>query len=83
MLILTRRSGESIVIGDNVTVSVLSIQGNQIRLGIDAPRNVAVHREEIYLKIKESKAISSGLSHDEEPGNSYAMVAQGSSLSKA
>jgi len=52
MLILTRRANEAIKIGDNVTISVLAIRGNQVRLGIDAPREVSVHREEIYQRIK-------------------------------
>ena len=52
MLILTRRVGESVMIGDNVTVTVLGVKGNQVRLGVNAPRDVAVHREEIYERIK-------------------------------
>jgi carbon storage regulator len=52
MLILTRRVGESLMIGDNITVSVLGVKGNQVRLGIDAPRDVAVHREEIFQRIQ-------------------------------
>ncbi len=55
MLILTRRVGESIMIGEEVTVSVLGINGNQVRIGINAPKDVAVHREEIYLKIQNEK----------------------------
>ena len=51
MLILTRRVGESLMIGDDVTVTVLASKGNQIRIGIDAPRDVEVHREEIYERI--------------------------------
>ena len=51
MLILTRRVGESLMIGDDVTVTVLASKGNQIRIGIDAPRDVEVHREEIYQRI--------------------------------
>jgi carbon storage regulator len=52
MLILTRRPGESVKIGDEVTVTVLSIKGSQLRLGFSAPRNVAVHREEVYERIQ-------------------------------
>jgi len=52
MLILTRRVGESVVIGDDVTVTVLGVKGNQVRLGVNAPREVAVHREEIFERIK-------------------------------
>lgn len=56
MLILSRRVGERLAIGDNVTLTVLGIKGNQIRLGIDAPRDVPVHREEVLLKMKEQSA---------------------------
>jgi carbon storage regulator len=52
MLILTRRVGERLMIGNDVTVTVLGLKGNQVRLGIAAPKNVAVHREEIYERIK-------------------------------
>ena len=52
MLILTRRVGESLMIGDEVSVTVLGIKGNQARIGINAPQDVAVHREEIYARIK-------------------------------
>ncbi len=52
MLILTRRVGESVVIGEEVTVTVLGVKGNQVRIGINAPKNVAVHREEIFERIK-------------------------------
>lgn len=55
MLILTRRSQEALKINDEITVTVLSVQGNQVRLGIDAPRDVEVHREEIYHRIQQSK----------------------------
>jgi len=52
MLILTRRVGETLMIGDQVTVTVLGVKGNQVRLGVNAPKDVAVHREEIYERIK-------------------------------
>ena len=55
MLILTRRINEAIMVGDEVTVTVLEVKGNQIRFGIDAPKDVAVHREEIYQKIQDEK----------------------------
>lgn len=51
MLVLTRRAGEVLKIGDNITITVLSVKGSQTRMGIDAPRNIEVHREEIYNKI--------------------------------
>ena len=52
MLILTRRGGESLMIGDNVTITVLGVKGNQVRVGVDAPKDVAVHREEILNRIE-------------------------------
>jgi carbon storage regulator len=52
MLILTRRVGETVMIGDEVTVTVLGVKGNQVRIGVNAPKDVAVHREEIYERIK-------------------------------
>lgn len=51
MLILTRRVGESLMIGDHVSVTILGVKGNQVRIGINAPKDVAVHREEIYQRI--------------------------------
>ena len=55
MLILSRSTGQSIMIGDEITVTVIEIKGHQVRIGIDAPKNVAVHREEIYYRIKAEK----------------------------
>lgn len=52
MLILTRRVGETLMIGDEVTVTVLGVKGNQVRIGVNAPKNVSVHREEIYERIR-------------------------------
>ncbi|ORU94007.1 MAG: carbon storage regulator [Cycloclasticus sp. symbiont of Bathymodiolus heckerae] len=55
MLILTRKVGESLVIGDDVSIIVLGVKGNQVRIGVDAPKSVSVHREEIYKKIQDEK----------------------------
>ena len=53
MLILTRKSGESITIGDDVKITVIEVKGKQVRIGIDAPRNYIIHREEVYIRIQE------------------------------
>ena len=68
MLILTRRVGETLVIGDDVTVTVLGVRGNQVRLGVNAPKDVAVHREEIYQRIQNEKDAVI-LAENDENGN--------------
>ena len=62
MLILTRKLGESVIIGDDVKITVVEVSKQQIKLGVDAPKNITIHREEVYLKIKEENELASASS---------------------
>lgn len=77
MLILTRRVGETLMIGENVTVTVLGVKGNQVRIGVNAPRDVAVHREEIFDRIKREEAGGEAEADDDgDPVDSSEFVPQ-------
>ncbi len=67
MLILSRRTDESIVIGDEVTITILSVKGKQVRIGITAPADVSVHREEIYQRIQSGEPVSGESAEAEKP----------------
>ena len=69
MLILTRRVGETLMIGNEVSITVLGVKGNQVRLGVNAPKDIAVHREEIYQRIKQERSMQMHMSHLEQQGN--------------
>ncbi len=63
MLILTRRVAETVMIGDDITLTVLGVKGNQVRVGIDAPKEVAVHREEIWVRIQKEQEEQRAAAH--------------------
>jgi carbon storage regulator len=72
MLILTRRVGETVMIGNDVTVTILGVKGNQVRVGVNAPRDVAVHREEIFERIKREEQDGSTSAHAGKATNGHA-----------
>lgn len=69
MLILTRRAGETLMVGDDVTITVLGVKGNQVRIGVNAPKHVSVHREEIYQRIQREKNPGSVVAAEEDEDN--------------
>jgi carbon storage regulator len=73
MLVLTRRIGENLIIGDNVTVCILGVNGNQVKVGIEAPKDVQVHRQEIYDKIKQEKYGLSSQNVEEKTAKKYSL----------
>lgn len=80
MLILTRREGESLMIGDEVKITVLGVRGNQVRVGVDAPRDIAVHRQEIYDRIQREN--SGGAADADTDVDTDADVAEGGEVYK-
>ena len=77
MLILTRRAGETVMIGSDVTITVLGVKGNQVRIGINAPKDIAVHREEIFERIQSEKAAEASGQKAAEAGGAKAAEAGG------
>lgn len=69
MLVLSREKDESIMIGDNVEITIVDVRGNKVRLGINAPREIAVHRKEIYLAIQKEKQDGADTTHAHKDGN--------------
>ncbi len=74
MLILTRRVGETVMIGNDVTVTVLGVKGNQVRVGINAPKTIAVHREEIFERIKREQEGDGGNDGESESPTEFAAI---------
>lgn len=79
MLILTRRVGETLMVGDNVTLTVLGVKGNQVRIGVNAPKDIPVHREEIYERIQREKAQNPEGQHNEHEHHHKSPCGQGDS----